>query len=158
MICCVSKLVCLRRLAVAELVNHVRLDRVLAAPVAEDVPGDLRRTLDEEGQAPDVRVVVAEYRRREEDGAPPKREAPESKDLRARFPVVCPPAAGGADPDDHGPQRLEAVVGGQGPVESVYGLHLLRDGDRAAPVVPPALHALHDRRDTYAERARLYLS
>ena len=115
MICCVSKWCFLRRLVVAELVNHVRLDRVLAAPVAEDVPGDLRRTPDEEFEASVVRGSWPQ-----EDGAPPKREAPESKDLRARFPVVCPPAAGGADPDDHGPQRLEAVVGGQGPVESVY--------------------------------------
>ena len=92
---------CLRRLAVAELVNHVRIDGVLAAPVAEDVPGDLRRTPDEEVEAPDVLAVVA--RRGREDGAPPKREAPEPKDLRARSPVVRPPAAGGADPDDHGP-------------------------------------------------------
>ena len=90
-------------LAVAELVDKLRVDRVLAAPVAEDVPGDLRRTLDEEGQAPDVRVVVAEYRRREEDGAPPKREAPEPKDLRARYPIVSPPPAGRAGPGDHGP-------------------------------------------------------
>jgi hypothetical protein len=44
----------LRRLAVPELVDKLRVDRVLAAPVAEDLPGDLRRTLDEEGQAPDV--------------------------------------------------------------------------------------------------------
>ena len=108
----------LRRLMDAEVVDDARHNGVLAAPVAEDVPGDLRRTPDEEVEAPDVLAVVA--RRGREDGAPPKREAPESKDLRARFPVVCPPAAGGADPDDHGPQRLEAVVGGQGPVESVY--------------------------------------
>ena len=107
----------------AELVDEIRddeiveliVDEVLAAPVAEDVPGDLRRTLDEEGQAPDVRVVVAEYRRREEDGAPLKREAPEPKDLRARFPVVRPPTAVRADPGDHGPQHLEAIAGGQGP-------------------------------------------
>ena len=77
----------------AELVDDARLNGVLAAPVAEDMPGDLPRTLDEEGQAPDVRVVVAEYRRREEDGAPPKREAPEPKDLRARFSVIRPPSA-----------------------------------------------------------------
>ena len=81
MVCCVSKWVCLRCLAVAELVNHVvrlRLDWVLAAPVAEDLPGDLRRTPDEELETPDVRVVVVPRRRREEDGAPPLREAPES--------------------------------------------------------------------------------
>ena len=90
--------------------------RVLAAPVAEDVPGDLRRTPDEELETPDVRVVVVPRRRREEDGAPPLREAPESKDLRARFPVVSPPASGGADPGDHCPQRLEAIFGGQGRV------------------------------------------
>ena len=103
---CVSKWVCLRRLAVAELVNHVRLDRVLAAPVAEDLPGDLRRAPDEEVEAPDVLAVVA--RRGREDGAPPKREAPEPKDLRARFPVVSPPAAGRAHPCDHrtSPRRL----------------------------------------------------
>ena len=106
------------RLAVAELVDKLRVDRVLAAPVAENEPGDLWRASDEEVEAAHVRAVVA--RRTREDGAPAKREAPEPKDLRARFPVVCPPAAGGADPDDHGPQRLEAVVGGQGPVESVY--------------------------------------
>ena len=101
----------------AEVVDDARLDGVLAAPEAEDLPGDLRRTLDEEGQAPDVRVVVAEYRRREEDGAPPKREAPEPKDLRARSPVVRPPTARRADPGDHGPQYFDAVVGGQGRVE-----------------------------------------
>ena len=72
----------------AELVDDARLNGVLAAPVAEDVPGDLRRTPDEELEAPDVRVVVAPRRRREEDGPPSKREAPEPKDLRARFPVV----------------------------------------------------------------------
>ena len=67
----------------AELVDKLRVYRVLrlAAPVAEDLPGDLRRTPDEELETPDVRVVVASRRRREEDGAPPLREAPESKDL-----------------------------------------------------------------------------
>ena len=30
--------------------------RVLATPVAEDMPGDLRRTADEELEAPDVRA------------------------------------------------------------------------------------------------------
>ena len=74
----------LRRL-VAELVDEWR---VLATPVAEDMPGDLRRTPDEELETPDVRVVVVPRRRREEDGAPSKREAPEPKDLRARSPVV----------------------------------------------------------------------
>ena len=69
------------RLAVAELVDKLRVDRVLAAPKAEDVPGDLRRTADEELEAPDVRVLVVARRGREEDGAPPLREAPESKDL-----------------------------------------------------------------------------
>ena len=75
---------------VAELVNHVRLRLgwVLAAPVAEDLPGDLRRTPDEELETPDVRVVVVPRRRWEEDGAPPLREAPEPKNLRARSPVV----------------------------------------------------------------------
>ena len=68
----------------AELVDDARLNGVLAAPVAEDVPGDLRRTPDEELEAPDVRVVVAPRRRREEDGPPSKREAPEPKDLRAK--------------------------------------------------------------------------
>ena len=104
----------------AELVDDARLNGVLAAPVAEDVPGDLRRTPDEELEAPDVRVVVAPRRRREEDGPPSKREAPEPKDLRARFPVVRPPAAGRADPGDHGPQRPEAVIGGQGRVGPRY--------------------------------------
>ena len=83
----------LRRLMDAELVDEIRddeiveliVDRILAAPVAEDLPSDLRRTPDEELEAPDVRVVVVSRRRREEDGAPPLREAPESKDLRARF-------------------------------------------------------------------------
>ena len=90
---------------VAELVNHVhlRLDWVLAAPVAEDLPGDLRRTPDEELETPDVRVVVVPRRRREEDGAPSKREAPEPKDLHARFSVVRPPTAGRADAGDDGP-------------------------------------------------------
>ena len=60
----------------------MRGDRVLAAPVAEDVPGDLWRTADDETEAPDVLAVVA--RRGREDGAPSKREAPEPKDLRAR--------------------------------------------------------------------------
>ena len=83
-----SKWVCLRRLAVAEQVNHVRLDRIPAAPVAEDLPGDLRRTPDEEVEAPDVRVFVVARRGSEEDGAPPLREAPEPKNLRARSPVV----------------------------------------------------------------------
>ena len=68
----------LRRLVEAELVDDARLNGVLAAPVAEDVPGDLRRTPDEEFEAPDVRVVVVPRRRREKDGAPPLREAPES--------------------------------------------------------------------------------
>ena len=108
----------LRRLAEAEHVNHAisggrasSHGRVLAAPVAEDVPGDLRRAPDEEVEAPDVLAVVARQTR--EDGAPPKREAPEPKDLRARSPVVRPPTAGGADPDDDGPQRFDAVVGRQ---------------------------------------------
>ena len=81
--------------------------RVLAAPVAEDVPGDLRRTADEELEAPDVLTVMSRCGR--EDGAPPLREAPESKNLRARFPVVSPPAAGRANPGDDDPQGLEAV-------------------------------------------------
>ena len=70
------------RLAVAELVDKLRVDRVLAAPVAEDVPGDLRRTADEELEAPDVLTVMSRCGR--EDGAPPLREAPESKNLRAK--------------------------------------------------------------------------
>ena len=56
----------------AELVDDARHNGVLAAPVAEDVPGDLRRTPDEEAEAPDVLAVVA--RRGREDGAPPLRE------------------------------------------------------------------------------------
>ena len=72
----------------AELVDDARLNGVLAAPVAEDVPGDLRRTPDEELETPDVRVVVVPRRRREEDGAPPQSKAPEPKNLRARSPVV----------------------------------------------------------------------
>ncbi len=87
--------------------------RVLAAPVAEDLPGDLRRTPDEEAQAPDVRVVMTARRGREEDGAPPKREAPEHKDLRARYPVVSSPAADRAHFRDHIPQNLEAIARGQ---------------------------------------------
>ena len=87
----------------AELVDELRVDRVLAAPEAEDMPGDLRRTSDEEFEAPDVRVVVSARRGREEDGAPPQSKAPEPKNLRARSPVVRPPAAGRADPSDHGP-------------------------------------------------------
>ena len=59
-------LVLLRRLAEAELVDKLRVDRVLAASVAEDLPGDLRRTPDEEAQAPDVRVVMTARRGREE--------------------------------------------------------------------------------------------
>ena len=74
------------------------------------MPGDLRRTPDEEVEAPDVLAVVA--RRGREDGAPPKREAPEPKDLRARSPVVRPPTAGRADAGDHGPQHLEAIARG----------------------------------------------
>ena len=91
------------RLAVAELVDKLRVDRVLAAPVAEGVPGDLRRASDEELETPDVRVVVVPRRRREEDGAPPQSKAPEPKDLRARSPVVRPPTAGRADAGDDGP-------------------------------------------------------
>ena len=92
----------------AEVVDDARLDGVLAAPEAEAVPGDLRRAPDEELETPDVRVVVVPRRRREEAGAPPLREAPEPKDLRARFPVVRPPAAGRAHPCDHrtSPRRL----------------------------------------------------
>jgi hypothetical protein len=65
-------LVLLRWLTEAELVDKLRVERVLAAPVAEDLPGDLRRTPDEEAEAPDVLAVVA--RRGREDGAPPLRE------------------------------------------------------------------------------------
>ena len=72
----------------AEVVDDARLDGVLAAPEAEAVPGDLRRTPDEEVEAPDVRVFVVARRGSEEDGAPPLREAPEPKNLRARSPVV----------------------------------------------------------------------
>ena len=61
----------------AELVDEWRVDRVLAAPVAEEL------------ETPDVRVVVVPRRRREEDGAPPQNKAPEPKDLRARSPVVA---------------------------------------------------------------------
>ena len=70
-------LLLLRRLTEAELVDDAsslhadaRLAaaivflRVPAAPVAEDLPGDLRRTPDEEAQAPDVRVVIRPSRRR----------------------------------------------------------------------------------------------
>ena len=89
----------------------MRVDRVLAAPVAEDLPGDLRRTPDEEAEAPDVLAVVA--RRGREDGAPPLREDQEPKDLLARSPVVRPPTAGRANPGDHGPQHLEAIARGQ---------------------------------------------
>ena len=64
----------------AELVDDARLNGVLAAPVAEDVPGYLRRTSDDETEAPDVLAVVA--RRGREDGAPPQRETPEPKNLR----------------------------------------------------------------------------
>ena len=60
----------LRRLAEAEHVNHAisggrasSHGRVLAAPVAEDVPGDLRRAPDEEVEAPDVLAVVARQTR-----------------------------------------------------------------------------------------------
>ena len=67
----------LRRL-VAELVDEWR---VLATPVAEDMPGDLRRTPDEELETPDVRVVVVPRRRRDvsddDDKAP--RDDEESK-------------------------------------------------------------------------------
>ena len=81
-------LVLLRQLTEAELVDDafsLHADaclaaaffflRVLAAPVAEDLPGDLWRASDEEVEAPHVRAVVA--RRGREDGAPAKREAPE---------------------------------------------------------------------------------
>ena len=69
----------LRRLTEAELVDDasslhsdaclaaaIFFLRVPAAPVAEDLPGDLRRTPDEEAQAPDVRVVMTARRGREE--------------------------------------------------------------------------------------------
>ena len=72
----------------AEVVDDARRNGVLAAPVAKYVPGDLRRTPDEEVEAPDVRVVVTARRGRVEDGAPSEREAAEPKDLRARSPVV----------------------------------------------------------------------
>ena len=78
----------LRRLTEAELVDDasslhsdaclaaaIFFLRVPAAPVAEDLPGDLWRASDEEVEAPHVRAVVA--RRGREDGAPAKREAPE---------------------------------------------------------------------------------
>ena len=104
----------------AEVVDDARLDGVLAAPEAEAVPGDLRRTPDEEVEAPDVRVFVVARRGSEEDGAPPLREAPEPKDLRARSPVVRPPAAGRADPGDDGPQHIEAVARGQGRVGPAF--------------------------------------
>ena len=117
----------LRRLTEAELVDDasslhsdaclaaaIFFLRVPAAPVAEDLPGDLWRASDEEVEAPHVRAVVA--RRGREDGAPPKREAPEHKDLRARYPVVSSPAAGRAYPCDHIPQNLEAIARGQLPV------------------------------------------
>ena len=67
----------LRRLIDAEIVDDARHNGVLAAPEAEDMPGDLRRTPDEEVEAPDVRVFVVARRGSEEDGAPPLREAPE---------------------------------------------------------------------------------
>ena len=104
----------------AELVDDARLNGVLAAPVAEDMPGDLRRTPDEEVEAPDVRVFVVARRGSEEDGAPPLREAPEPKNLRARSPVVRPPAAARADPGDHGPQHIEAVARGQGRIGPAF--------------------------------------
>ena len=44
------------------------------------MPGYLRRTSDDETEAPDVLAVVA--RRGREDGAPPQRETPEPKNLR----------------------------------------------------------------------------
>ena len=84
----------------AELVDDARLNGVLAAPVAEDKPSDLRWTPDEELETPDVRIVVVPRRRREEDGAPPLREAPESKDLLAGFSVV-----GRQDPQPAGEDR-----------------------------------------------------
>ena len=98
----------------AELVDKMRDDRVLAPPVAKDMPGDLRWTSDEEVEALDVRVVVASvvvtaHRGRGEDGAPPKREAPEPKYLRARYPIVSSPAAGREDPGHHGLQHSEAI-------------------------------------------------
>ena len=70
----------------AELVLVVewRVGRVLAAPVAEYMPGDLRRTPDEELETPDVRVVVVPRRRREEDGVPPLREAPKPSGFSSR--------------------------------------------------------------------------
>ena len=46
------------------------------------MPGYLRRTSDDETEAPDVLAVVA--RRGREDGAPPQRETPEPKNLRCR--------------------------------------------------------------------------
>ena len=55
------------RLVEAEPVDKMRVDRVMAAPVAEDLPGDLRRTSDEEVEAPDVRAVVPR-RGRDDEG------------------------------------------------------------------------------------------
>ena len=91
----------------ARLAAAIVFLRVPAAPVAEDVPGDLWRASDEEVEAPHVRAVVASRGR--EDGTPPKREAPEHKDLRTRYPVVSSPAAGRAHPRDHCLQNLEAI-------------------------------------------------
>ena len=38
----------------AEVFDELRVGRVLAAPVAEAVPGDLRRTSDEEFETPEL--------------------------------------------------------------------------------------------------------
>ena len=58
----------------ARLAAAIFFLRVPAAPVAEDLPGDLWRASDEEAQAPDGWVVMTARRGREEDGAPPLRE------------------------------------------------------------------------------------
>ena len=119
-------MILLRRLVEAELFDKLRVDRVLAAPVAEDVPGDLRRTSDEEFEAPDVRVVVSARRGREEDGAPPQSKAPV---LASFVTISCVTSnasrrvvgqwggAGGASCEDH-----LALAGGRGALRALWKL------------------------------------
>ena len=100
----------LRHLPEAELgIDAGGRVEVLTAPVAEDVPGDLWRTPNDEPNAPDICVVMT---RASKEGAPPKREAPEPKELLARFSIIRLPATGRADPADHAPEHLKAMDDG----------------------------------------------
>ena len=110
----------------AELVDDARLDGVLAAPEAETVPGDLRRTPDEEVEAPDVRVVG---RRASTGGG--RRAAAEARLRSQRTSARAPASEAAGYLDDDGP-RLKTDLSG---------------GSCAARRTPPAVDSESLRRD-----------